>query len=132
MDFTAFDSSKLEEYSRKAKEQWGQTAAYKEYEEKSKNWTKEDKSSMMADFSKLFEEFGTMKDKDPASSEVQTQVKRVQDFITENMYTCTNEILYGLGTGYASGGEFTENIDKMGGKGTAEFVFQAIKIYCGK
>ena len=132
LDFTAFDSSKLEEYSRKAKEQWGETAAYKEYEEKSKNWTKEDKSSMMADFSKLFEEFGTMKDKDPASSEVQTQVKRVQDFITENMYTCTNEILYSLGTGYASGGEFTENIDKMGGKGTAEFVFQAIKIYCGK
>lgn len=85
MDFTAFDSSKLEVYSRKAKEQWGQTAAYKEYEEKSKNWTKEDRSNMMADFSKLFEEFGTMKDMDPASAEVQAQVKRVQDFITENM-----------------------------------------------
>ncbi|WP_029231792.1 MerR family transcriptional regulator [Butyrivibrio sp. VCB2006] len=132
LDFTAFDSSKLEEYSKRAKEQWGETAAYKEYEEKSKNWTKEDKSSMMADFSKLFEEFGTMKDKDPASAEVQGQVKKIQDFITENMYTCTNEILYSLGTGYASGGEFTQNIDKMGGKGTAEFVFQAIKIYCGK
>ena len=132
LDFTAFDSSKLEEYSKKAKEQWGETAAYKEYEEKSKNWTKEDRSSMMADFSKLFEEFGTMKDMDPASEKVQAQVKRVQDFITENMYTCTNEILYGLGTGYASGGEFTQNIDKMGGKGTAEFVFKAIKIYCGK
>ncbi len=132
LDFTAFDSSKLEEYSRKAKEQWGQTAAYKEYEEKSKNWTKEDRSNMMADFSKLFEEFGTMKDMDPASAEVQAQVKRVQDFITENMYTCTNEILYSLGTGYASGGEFTQNIDKMGGKGTAEFVFRAIKIYCGQ
>ncbi|WP_022779861.1 MerR family transcriptional regulator [Butyrivibrio sp. AE3009] len=132
LDFTAFDSSKLEEYSRKAKEQWGQTAAYKEYEEKSKNWTKEDRSNMMADFSKLFEEFGTMKDMDPASAEVQAQVKKVQDFITENMYTCTNEILYSLGTGYASGGEFTQNIDKMGGKGTAEFVFRAIKIYCGQ
>ncbi|MDC7292678.1 MerR family transcriptional regulator [Butyrivibrio sp. DSM 10294] len=132
LDFTAFDSSKLEEYSRKAKEQWGQTAAYKEYEEKSKNWTKEDRSNMMADFSKLFEEFGTMKDMDPASAEVQAQVKRVQDFITENMYTCTNEILYSLGTGYASGGEFTQNINKMGGKGTAEFVFRAIKIYCGQ
>ncbi len=132
LDFTAFDSSKLEEYSRKAKEQWGQTAAYKEYEEKSKNWTKEDRSNMMADFSKLFEEFGTMKDMDPASAEVQAQVKRVQDFITENMYTCTNEILYSLGTGYASGGEFTQNIDKMGGKGTAEFVFRAIKIHCGQ
>ena len=73
-----------------------------------------------------------MKEMDPASAEVQAQVKKIQDFITENMYTCTNEILYSLGTGYASGGEFTQNIDKMGGKGTAEFVYQAIKIYCGK
>jgi hypothetical protein len=59
-------------------------------------------------------------------------VRSIQDFITENMYKCTDEILYGLGKMYAGGGEFTENIDKMGGKGTAEFVYQAIKIYCGK
>ncbi|SDB53414.1 MerR family transcriptional regulator [Butyrivibrio sp. INlla16] len=132
LDFTAFDSSKLDEYARKAKEQWGQTPAYKEYAEKSKNWTKEYESGLMADFTKLFEEFGTMKEMDPASKEVQSQVKRVQDFITENMYTCTNDILYGLGTGYVGGGELTENIEKMGGKGTAEFIFRAIKIYCGR
>ena len=71
-----------------------------------------------------------MKDMDPASDEVQAQVKKIQDFITENMYTCTNDILRGLGAGYAAGGEFTENIDKMGGKGTAEFIYEAIKIYC--
>ena len=86
----------------------------------------------MADFSKLFEEFGAMKEMDPASKEVQAQVKKVQDFITENMYTCTDEILYGLGTGYGAGGEMTENIEKMGGKGTAEFIFKAIKVYCGR
>jgi len=80
LDFTAFDSSKLDEYSRKAKEQWGKTPEYKEFAEKSKNWTKEYESGLMADFTKLFEEFGTMKDKDPASEEVQAQVKRVQDF----------------------------------------------------
>jgi hypothetical protein len=73
-----------------------------------------------------------MKETDPASAEVQSQVKKVQDFITKNMYTCTNDILYGLGTAYVGGGEFQENIDKMGGKGTAEFVFNAIKIYCGR
>ncbi len=73
-----------------------------------------------------------MKDKDPASTEVQTQVKRVQDFITENMYTCSNDILYGLSKWYVGGGEVTENIDSMGGEGTAEFVAEAIRIYCGK
>ena len=59
-------------------------------------------------------------------------VKKVQDFITQNFYTCTNEILYGLGTGYVAGGEMTENIEKMGGEGTARFIFDAIKIYCGR
>ena len=132
LDFTAFDSSKLDEYSKKAKEQWGQTPEYKEFSEKSKNWTKEYESSLMADLSRIFEEFGPMISKNPASAEVQAQVKKIQDFITENMYKCTDEILYGLGKMYAGGGEFTENIDKMGGKGTAEFVYQAIKIYCGK
>ncbi len=130
LNFTAFDSSKLNEYSKRAKEQWGQTPEYKEFAEKSKNWSKEYENSLMNNFMKFFDEFGTMKEMDPASEEVQKQVKRVQDFITENMYTCSNDILYGLGAGYASGGEFTENIDKMGGTGTAEFIYQAIKIYC--
>ena len=132
LNFTAFDSSIIDEYSKKAKEQWGQTPEYKEFAEKSKNWTKEYETGLMNDFMKIFEEFGTMKEMDPSAEEVQAQVKKVQDFITENMYTCSNDILRGLGAGYAAGGEFTENIDKMGGKGTAEFIYEAIKVYCGK
>ena len=85
----------------------------------------------MANFMKIFEEFGCMKDQDPASAEVQNQVRKLQSFITEHFYKCSNEILSGLGKMYASGGEFTENIDKMGGEGTAEFTNRAIQIYCG-
>ena len=132
LDFTAFDTSKLDEYSKKAKEQWGETPEYKEYAEKSRNRTKEQECGLMADLSKLFEEFGAMKDADPASEKAQTQVKRLQDFISENMYTCSNDILYSLGTAYVGGGEMTQNIEKMGGEGTANFAFEAIKIYCGK
>lgn len=132
LDFTAFDSSKLDEYAKRAKEQWGQTPEYKEFEEKNKNRSKSDEEHMMADFMKIFEEFGTMKGRDPATVEVQDQVKKLQNFITEHFYKCSNEILVGLGKMYAGGGEFTDNIDKMGGKGTAEFVFEAIKVYCGK
>ncbi len=132
LDFTAFDSSKIDEYTKRAKEQWGNTPEFKEFEEKNKKRSKREEESMMTDFMKLFEEFGAMKDQDPASLEVQDQVKKLQSFITEHFYKCTNEILSSLGEMYAGGGEFTENIDKMGGKGTAEFVFQAIKIYCGK
>ena len=34
MDFKAFDRTKLEEYARKAKAEWGQTPEYREYERK--------------------------------------------------------------------------------------------------
>ena len=38
--------------------------------------------------------------------------------------------LSGLGMMYGGGGDFTSNIDKMGGEGTAEFASRAIEIYC--
>ena len=86
----------------------------------------------MADFMEIFREFGTMKKEDPASSEVQEQVGKLQAFITDHFYKCSDEVLFGLGRMYAAGGEFTENIDKMGGEGTAAFTCQAITIFCGK
>lgn len=132
LNFSAFDTSKLDEYTKKAKEQWENTPEYKEYAEKSKNWTKEHENVLMGDFMKLFEEFGAMKNEDPASEKAQAQVRRVQDFITENMYTCTDDILYGLGGAYVGGGELTANIEKMGGEGTADFIYKAIKIYCNR
>ena len=59
----------------------------------------------------IFTEFGKIKELDTSCDTVQLQVKKLQDFITENYYTCTKEILSDLGKMYASGGEFTENID---------------------
>ena len=132
LDFTAFDSNKLDEYAKRAKEQWGTTVEYKEFAEKSKGRSKQDEENIMADFMKVFEEFGAMRDKDPASAGVQEQVKKLQAYITDHFYKCSDEILFGLGKMYASGGEFTENIDKMGGKGTAEFTYKAISYFCGK
>ena len=55
LDFTAFDSSKLDEYARRAKEQWGNTPEYKEFEEKNEKRSKSEEESMMADFMKIFE-----------------------------------------------------------------------------
>ena len=57
-------------------------------------------------------------------------LQNIQDYITENLYTCTNKILRGLGKMYSGGGEITTNIDAYGGKGTAIFVADAIEIYC--
>ena len=130
MDFTVFDTKKIDEYSKRAKEQWGKTPEYKEFEEKSKDWTDEYQQGMLKDFMQIFVEFGEMKSMDPADEKVQLQVKKLQDYITEHFYNCTKDILSCLGKMYSGGGEFTENIDKAGGEGTAEFSAKAIEIYC--
>ena len=132
MDFSAFDTKKMDEYAAQAKEDWGKTDAYKEFEEKSKDWTEETTGNIAKDMMRLFVEFGAMKDLDPDDEKVQVQVKKLQDYITKNFYNCTKQILSGLGRMYAAGGEFTENIDNAGGKGTAEFCHKAIEIYCAK
>ena len=130
MDFSAFDRSKLDEYARHAKEQFGNTQEYKEYAEKSKNRTDQEERLIADRFMLLFKEAGGMKDMDPASPQAQDLVKRIQDFITENAYTCSKQILSGLGKMYSGGGDFTKNIDEAGGEGTSEFVDKAIQIYC--
>ncbi len=94
MDFKVFDTTKIDEYSKRAKEQWGQ-----------------------------------MKEMDPEDEQVQLQVKKLQDYITDHFYTCSDKILCGLGRMYAGGGELTENIDDVGGVGTAEFASKAIDIF---
>ena len=127
MDFTAFDTKKIDEYAQRAKASWGETQAYKEYEEKAKGRTAEDEKDIGRDMMRIFAEFGEIKDKDPAGDEAQGLVNKLQEFITENYYDCTDEILSGLGKMYAAGGEFTKNIDSFGGEGTAEFAAKAIE-----
>jgi len=132
MDFSAFDTSKIDEYARKAKEEWGDTPQYKEYEKKSASRSKSDEANMMKGLLSLFAEFGKIKDTDPSSAEAKAMAKKLQDYITEHFYKCTDDILLGLGQAYVSNKEFTENIDNAGGKGTADFACRAIKAYCGK
>ena len=130
MDFQVFNTTKMDEYTKKAKEQWGQTAEYKEYEEKTGKQSPEAQKQALQNFMLIFVEFGKMIDKKPEDSNVQLKVKVLQDYITDHFYKCSNEILKGLGELYASGGEFTENIDKAAGDGTAVFVAKAIDVYC--
>ena len=132
LTFDAFDTKKIDEYAAQAKASWGDTAAYKEYEERSKGRTKADIQKINVQLMDIFAEFGAIRDTDPASEPAQALVKKLQDFITENMYTCTDEILSGLGKMYASVGDFTTNINKYGGDGTAEYAAAAIENYCGK
>ena len=130
LKFEAFDTSKIDEYATQAKAYWGKTPAYKEFEEKSRGRTKEEDKKIYQGMIDIFGEFGQIRNTEPSSKDAQALVKKLQDYITEHMYTCTKKILSSLGKMYAGGGDFTKNIDSYGGEGTAEFTSQAIEIYC--
>ena len=130
LKFEAFDTSKIDEYAAQAKASWGKTPAYKEFEEKSRGRTKEEDKKIYQGMIDIFGEFGQIRNTEPSSKDAQALVKKLQDYITEHMYTCTKKILSSLGKMYAGGGDFTKNIDSYGGEGTAEFTSQAIEIYC--
>ncbi len=126
MSFDAFDKKTIREYAEKAKENWGNTEAYKEYEKRSRGRTDMDNKEIAERMMDIFSDFGRIRDESPCSEDVKIKVSELQTFISENYYKCTDEILRGLGAMYAAGGEFTENIDKAAGEGTAAFVNQAI------
>ena len=128
MDFSAFDTRKIDDYTAQAKAAWGKTDAWKEFESRGKtaDENKQSGDALMA----LFTEFGKRRDIDPACDEAQSMVKQLQAFITANFYTCTVPVLRGLADMYDGGGDFTRNIDKAGGQGTAAFIAQAMRIFC--
>ena len=132
MDFQVFDTSEIEQYKTEAKEKWGNTAAYREFEEKSKNKSNKDFSEYTDQLMGIFAELGTMAELSPTDTKVQEKIKVLQDFITSHYYTCTDEILKGLGEMYVGDERMKKNIDKAGGEGTAVFVREAIGVYCKK
>lgn len=132
MNFSAFDTSRIDEYTKRAKEQWGNSQEYFEFKQKSKNRTKEEQKEIIENFMRIFVEFGALKNMSPDSEEVQNQVQKLQDYISEHFYKCSDEVLFNLGQMYAGNSEFTINIDNAGGVGTATFVSKAICIHCGK
>ena len=75
----------------------------------------------------IFAQFGKIKDQSPDSEQALSLAAKLQTFITEHFYTCTDEILLSLAEMYAGGGDFTIGIDKVGGEGTAVFVEKAVK-----
>ncbi len=129
----AFDNCEFEKHKAEAKEKWGQTPAYKEHAEKTKHYTKEKWNSLAEGMNDILAEFAVCikKGEEPDSTKAQNLVEILQNHITENYYLCTNEILAGLGKMYVADERFKNNIDKNA-DGTAEFICEAIEVYCRK
>ena len=120
-------------YETEARSRWGNTDAYREHEQKTKNYTKEKWTETNDGLMAIFAEFAACRASGVSVDSVETQglVAKLQAHITANYYTCTDEILAGLGKMYVADERFKKNIDKYG-EGTAEFAAEAIAVYCRK
>ena len=123
----------MKNYETEACSLWGTTDAYREHEQKTKNYTKEKWTEANEGLMAIFAEFEACKQNGAKADSVEAQelVAKLQAHITANYYTCTDEILEGLGKMYVADERFKKNIDKYG-EGTAEFASEAIEIYCRK
>ena len=123
----------MKSYETEARSRWGNTDAYHEHEQKTKNYTKEKWAEANDGLMAIFAEFAACRESGATadSSEAQALVAKLQAHITENYYTCTDEILAELGKMYAADERFKKNIDKYG-EGTAEFAAGAIELFCNQ
>jgi len=120
-------------YQVEVRERYGGTAAYREHQQKTKNYTKEKWAEANDGLMAIFADFAMCKESgaEADSNEAQALVAKLQAHIAANYYTCTDEILAGLGKMYVGDERFKKNIDKYG-EGTAEFAADAIEVYCRK
>lgn len=132
MNFEVFGKSEIEKYKAEIKAKWGNTKAYQEYKQKDIARNGGSYSKIANELLTMFSELGELKHLTPNADKVQNKIAALQKFITDNYYVCTNKILSGLGEMYVGDERFKNNIDKAGGDGTADFVKQAIAVYCNK
>ena len=129
----AFDNSEFEKYKAEAQEKLGKTDAWKEHTQKTKDYSQDNWQNATAGLERIFTEFAVcMNEGNEVGSEgAQALVAKLQQYISDHFYTCTKQILSGLGQMYVMDERFAENINKNG-EGVADFVSQAIDIYCQK
>ena len=118
-----------EDYAKEAKERWGDTDAYREYEATQKDTDKEKNEAILRKAEEIFADFASFRDVDPADDRVQALVARWQGHLTEHYYECTKDILSCLGQMYTADERFSKYLDRFG-LGTAEYMSKAIAIYC--
>ena len=114
-------------YENEVKNRWGNSQAFAEFTEKTKSFSEGQYADINSGLEKIFIRFAEVMKSGlkPDSEESQKLVENLQSYITEHCYTCSDDILAGLGRMYVSDERFKNNIDKNG-SGTADFVSRAI------
>ena len=120
-----------DQYAQEAKRLWGDTEAYQENERRMADYTQEDWNTLRDSMENIIDGFAKLNARGvtPDHEKPRLQVRKLQMFIDEHMYHCTDEILAKLGEMYVSDERFVKNIDKHG-EGTAAYISACIKSFC--
>lgn len=133
--FKGFDMTDIEkhkkEYSKEAKEKYGESDAYKESERKTSKYDKADWERVTSEGNEIFKSIAGNMDKDPDSEDVQELVAKWRNHISKNFYNCTPEIFRGLTLTYEYDERFKNNIDQFG-EGLTSYLCKAMTIYCDR
>lgn len=119
----------VKRFSDEAQKRWGDTAEYKENSKKTGERTKEENDAVSDGLMDIFRRFGEIKNVSPSSESARVLANELKAYITDNFYDCSAEMLKNLGEMYVSDSRFKNNIDRVGGDGTAQFVSAAIEKY---
>ncbi len=135
INMKVFDNSEFEQakeaYRREAEQRFGSTEAYKQHKEKTAGYGKADWQRVGEEINAIISEFAALNASGvkPTDGKAALLAQRLQNYITETQYDCTNEIFCSLGEMYVADNRFRNNINKHG-FGTAEFMRDAVKAYC--
>jgi len=127
MDMNTFDNREFEKYAAEAKQHWGSTGAYADYEKRAAangpDATKDAGMQLM----EIIAGVAAMRPLPPDNAEVAAKARTIQQFISANFYECTDEIFIQLAEIYTGDPRMKANIDSAAGDGAAEYVSSAIK-----
>ena len=126
--FEGFDQSQYEE---EVKERWGDTPQYAESQRKWKSFSKEQKDAILKKSSELTLRMVAQEGSTPEDADVQAAVGEYFTHMNQSFYTFNLEFFRNLSDMWVADERFAANYEKIR-TGGAEFVRQAVHIYCDK
>ena len=129
LNLKGFNAGQIDEYTARARALYDKTETYQEYHQRFLALNQAERDQVDRDMEALLASFGAHLGESPESPGVQALVERLQAFLSEHFYECTPAILRSLANMCDGGGSVTENLDALGGPGTALLIAGALRCH---
>ncbi len=126
--YDSFSEDQMNQYKEEAKARWGNTDAWKQSQERTKNWTKEDYARVRAGGESLMHEIAANMNKGATSKDVQNLIDKHYNAL-RTFYEPNLELYRGLADMYVADPRFAAYFQKFH-KNLPEFMQGAMHVYC--